>query len=120
MIEEAIYQLLIQSIVNDDIDNKVFIDNATQTTANPCIVLSQSLIELSDTKTGVSKLDVYAVQIDLFSDSTKQRRDIWAKIEYADKYPLCKFTKRDIFGLQKYWKKIKNKKKSLDKQQELK
>lgn len=39
---------------------------------------------------------------------------IWAKIEHAHKYPLCKFTKRDIIGLQKYWKKIKDKKKHLN------
>jgi 8-oxo-dGTP pyrophosphatase MutT (NUDIX family) len=45
---------------------------------------------------------------------------IWAKIEYAHKYPLCKFTKRDIFGLQKYWKKHKNKKKKLDNSEEMK
>lgn len=32
---------------------------------------------------------------------------IWAKIEDAHKYPLCNYTKRDIFGLQRWWKKVK-------------
>lgn len=39
---------------------------------------------------------------------------IWAKIEKAHKYPLCKYTKRDIAGLQKHWKKIKDRKKDLN------
>jgi 8-oxo-dGTP diphosphatase len=32
---------------------------------------------------------------------------VWAKIEDAHKYPLCNYTKRDIFGLQRWWKKFK-------------
>lgn len=31
---------------------------------------------------------------------------IWAKIEDAHKYPLCNYTKRDILGLQKWWRKV--------------
>lgn len=31
---------------------------------------------------------------------------IWAKIEDAHKYPLCNYTKRDIFGLQKWLKRV--------------
>lgn len=38
---------------------------------------------------------------------------IWAKIEDAHKYPLCKFTKKDINGLQIYWKRMKSRKKHL-------
>lgn len=44
---------------------------------------------------------------------------IWAKIEDAHKYPLCNFTKRDIWGLQKNWEKIKTRKKSLDNPEEM-
>lgn len=36
---------------------------------------------------------------------------IWAKIENAHKYPLCNYTKRDIYGLQKWWKNFQIKKK---------
>jgi 8-oxo-dGTP pyrophosphatase MutT (NUDIX family) len=39
---------------------------------------------------------------------------IWAKIEDAHKYPLCNYTKRDIWGLQKSWEKIKERKKRLE------
>ena len=41
---------------------------------------------------------------------------IWARIEDAHKYPLCNLTKRDINGLQKWWKvqKINKKKRNND------
>jgi 8-oxo-dGTP pyrophosphatase MutT (NUDIX family) len=58
---------------------------------------------------------VYAGTIKL---SDEHEGYVWAKIEHAHKYPLCKFTKKDIFGLQKYWKNLKSKK-SLDKQEAL-
>jgi 8-oxo-dGTP pyrophosphatase MutT (NUDIX family) len=38
---------------------------------------------------------------------------LWVKIEDAHKYPLCKFTKKDITGLQIYWKRMKERKKDL-------
>lgn len=39
---------------------------------------------------------------------------VWARIEDAHKYPLCNFTKRDIHGLQIYWKNHKKRKKELE------
>lgn len=40
--------------------------------------------------------------------SSEHSNYVWAPIESAHKYNLCDFTKRDIFGLQKMWKR-KNK-----------
>lgn len=76
MIENAIHELL-KGICS------VFIDTATQEQENPCIVISESIIDLSDTKSGVSTLDIHAVQVDLYTDTTVQRRELWSKIEYA-------------------------------------
>jgi 8-oxo-dGTP pyrophosphatase MutT (NUDIX family) len=44
---------------------------------------------------------VYPATIKL---SDEHNSYVWAKIEDAHKYPLCNYTKRDIFGLQKFWK----------------
>lgn len=58
---------------------------------------------------------VYASPIRLSDEHTDH---VWAKIEDAHKYPLCNITKRDIAGLQKYWKNVlarkENQKKMID------
>jgi 8-oxo-dGTP pyrophosphatase MutT (NUDIX family) len=38
---------------------------------------------------------------------------VWAKISEAHRYPLCNYTKRDIYGLQKWWRNVQMKKKRI-------
>lgn len=53
---------------------------APQGSANPCIVYQESTGETSETKDGVSHLDVQTVQIDVYADSATQRNTIAARV----------------------------------------
>lgn len=44
--------------------------------------------------------------------SPEHENFLWANIKEAHKYPVCDFTKRDIFHLQKHWIDFKSKNKS--------
>lgn len=46
--------------------------------------------------------------------SEEHENFVWATIKEAHRYPICDFTKRDIFHLQKHWIDFKNKNKSVN------
>ena len=65
----------------------IFPDVAPQGTLNPCIVYSESVAEFSDTKDGVSTLDVNVIQIDIYSTTIVQRAAISARVRtLLDRY----------------------------------
>jgi len=41
--------------------------------------------------------------------SSEHENFVWANIKEAHRYPICDFTKRDIYHLQKHWNIFKNK-----------
>lgn len=48
------------------------------------------------------------------SISPEHENFVWANIREAHKYPLCDFTKKDIFHLQKHWVNFKKQRKIID------
>lgn len=44
--------------------------------------------------------------------SAEHENFVWANIKEAHRYPICDFTKRDIYHLQKHWINFKGKNKS--------
>jgi hypothetical protein len=65
----------------------IFPDVAPQGTLNPCIVYSESIAEFSDTKDGVSTLDVNVIQIDIYSTTIVQRAAISSRVRtLLDRY----------------------------------
>jgi nucleoside triphosphatase len=49
--------------------------------------------------------------------SSEHENFVWANIREAHKYPICDFTKRDIYHLQKHWIDFKPKNKSINDEQ---
>lgn len=65
----------------------IFPDVATQGTLNPCIIYSESIGEFSDTKDGVSTLDVNVVQVDIYATTVDQRAAISSRVRtLLDRY----------------------------------
>ena len=68
-------------------NTSIYPDLAPQTAANPCIVYSESTDEFNDTKSGVSHLDVNVVQVDIYTNTVAQRKNISARVRtLLDRY----------------------------------
>lgn len=65
----------------------IFPEVAPQSAANPCIVYSESTPEFNDTKSGVSRLDINIVQVDVYASTIAARNTIGARIRtLLDRY----------------------------------
>ena len=53
------------------------------------------------------------LQVGAVKLSPEHENFVWANIREAHRYPICDFTKRDIYHLQKHWIDFKGKNKSV-------
>ena len=68
-------------------ETSIFPDVAIQGANNPCIVYSETTSEFSDTKSGVSKLDISFVQIDIYTNTIGERKTISERVRtLLDRY----------------------------------
>ena len=65
----------------------IYPEVAPQNASNPCIVYSESTPEFNDTMSGVSKLDVNVVQVDVYATTIAARNTIGARVRtLLDRY----------------------------------
>jgi hypothetical protein len=65
----------------------IYPEAAPQSAANPCIVYSESTPEFSDTHSGVSKLDINLIQVDVYAQTVAARNLIGARVRLLlDRY----------------------------------
>ena len=65
----------------------IYPEVAPQNASNPCIVYSESTPEFNDNMSGVSKLDVNVVQVDVYATTIAARNTIGARVRtLLDRY----------------------------------
>lgn len=65
----------------------IYPEVAPQNASNPCIVYSESTPEFNDNMSGVSKLDVNVVQVDVYATTIATRNTIGARVRtLLDRY----------------------------------
>ena len=74
------------------------------------LTLSWCKIVFSKPNFTLYKGGVYQGNIKL---SEEHESYVFVKISEAHKYPLCNYTKRDIYGLQRWWRNVQMKKKRI-------
>jgi hypothetical protein len=86
--EAAIYGILSgDATLTALVSTRIYPEAAPQNAANPCIVYSESTPEFNDNKSGVSRLDVNLVQVDIYASTISVRNTIGARVRtLLDRY----------------------------------
>lgn len=86
-VERAIYGILSgDATLTNLVGDRIFTENATQETPNPCIVYTETGTP-NATKSGVSTLDEIMLQVDVYGDTPQSRNTVGSRVRFLlDRY----------------------------------